>query len=74
MPADRIQNPNRRKDRPLGGSAPIGFNPDVIFKVAAIYGSWTFSKSELIEIARLIVEAKVPLKKLVTNRSDSAMI
>ena len=52
----------------MGGPASIDFNRDVIFKVATIFGSWTFNKSELIEIARFMVETKVPLKKLVTHR------
>ncbi len=52
----------------VGGPATIDFNRDVIFKVATIFGSWTFSKSELIEIARFMIEAEVPLNKLITNR------
>ena len=52
----------------VGGPASIDFNRDVIFKVATIYGSWTFSKSELLEIARFMVDAKVPLEKLITHR------
>lgn len=52
----------------VGGPATIDFNRDVIFKVATIYGSWTFSKSELIEIARFMVDAQVPLSKLITHR------
>lgn len=52
----------------VGGPASIDFNRDVIFKVATIYGSWTFSKSELIEVARFMIEAKVPLNKLITHR------
>lgn len=52
----------------VGGPASIDFNRDVIFKVATIYGSWTFSKSELIEIARSMVEGKIPLNKLITHR------
>jgi len=54
----------------VGGPASIDFNKDVIFKVATIFGSWTFSKSELIGIARFMVETKVPLKDLVTHRYD----
>ena len=50
------------------GPASVDFNRDVIFKVATVYGSWTFSKSELIEIARFMVEARVPLGKLITHR------
>jgi threonine dehydrogenase-like Zn-dependent dehydrogenase len=49
------------------GSPSIDYNRDVIFKVATIYGSWTFSKSELLELARFIVDAKVPLEKLITH-------
>ena len=52
----------------VGGPASIDFNRDVIFKVATIYGSWTFSKSELLEIARFMIDAKVPLEKLITHR------
>jgi len=52
----------------VGGPTSVDFNRDVIFKVATIFGSWTFSKSELIEIARFMIEAKVPLKKLITHR------
>lgn len=52
----------------IGGPATINFDRDVIFKVARIFGSWTFSKSELIEAARFMVEAKVPLGKMITNR------
>ena len=52
----------------LGGPASIDFNRDVIFKVVTIFGSWTFSKSELIEIARFMVEAQGPLDKHITHR------
>jgi propanol-preferring alcohol dehydrogenase len=52
------------------GAAPaeIHFDEDVIFKVLTIYGSWTFSKAELIEIARFFVETKAPLDRLITHR------
>ena len=52
----------------VGGPATIDVGRDIIFKVATIYGSWTFSKSELIEIARFMVDARVPLKQLITHR------
>ena len=52
----------------IGGPAEIDFNRDVIFKVVTVFGSWTFSKSELIEIARFFVETKAPLHKLITHR------
>ena len=52
----------------IGSPASVDFNKDVIFKVVTIFGSWTFSKSELIEIARFMVNVKVPLQKLITHR------
>ena len=52
----------------IGGPAEIDFNRDVIFKVVTIFGSWTFSKSELIEIERFFVDTKAPLNKLITHR------
>lgn len=51
----------------IGGPAAIDFNRDVIFKVVTIYGSWTFSKAELIAIARFMVEMKVPIDRLITH-------
>ena len=54
----------------IGGPATIDVSQDIIFKVATIYGSWTFSKSELIEIARFMLETKVPLDKLITHRYE----
>jgi len=52
----------------IGAPAEIDFNRDVIFKVATIFGSWTFSKSELIEIERFFVDTQAPLNKLITHR------
>ena len=52
----------------VGSPASIDFNRDVIFKVITIFGSWTFSKAELVEIARFMVDVKVPLKKHITHR------
>ncbi len=52
----------------MGSPATIDIGRDLIYKIATIYGSWTFSKSELIQSSRFIVEAKVPLKKLITDR------
>jgi len=54
----------------MGGPSNIDFRRDVIFKVATIFGSFTFSKSELIEICRFMVEAKVPVDDLITHRYD----
>ena len=52
----------------VGGPAEIDFNRNVIFKVLTIFGSWTFSKAELIEIARFFVDTKAPLDRLITHR------
>ena len=52
----------------IGSPAEIDFNRDVIFKVLTIYGSWTFSKAELIEIARFFVDTSAPLERLITHR------
>ena len=52
----------------IGGPAEIDFNRDVVLKVVTIFGSWTFSKSELIEIARFFVDTKAPLDRLITHR------
>ena len=38
--------------------------------MATIYGSWTFSKAELIEICRFMVDTKAPLEQLITHRYD----
>ena len=52
----------------IGGPAEINFTRDVILKDVTIYGSLTFSKSELIETARFFVETKAPLDRLITHR------
>ena len=52
----------------IGGPATINFTRDIIYKVITIYGSWTFSKSELIETARFMLETRAPLDKLITHR------
>jgi hypothetical protein len=41
---------------------------EVICKVVTIYGSWTFSKLELLEVARFMIDAQVPVDKLITHR------
>jgi len=48
-------------------SAEIDFG-NLILNVTTVFGSWTFSKSELIEIARFMVEAQVPLERMFTHR------
>jgi threonine dehydrogenase-like Zn-dependent dehydrogenase len=52
----------------VGAPATIDVNVDVIRKSVTVYGGWTFSKSELAEIARFMVEGAVPLGDLITHR------
>jgi len=52
----------------VGEPATIDFNFDVIRKSATIYGSWTFTRAEMIEIARFVVETKVALADMITHR------
>ena len=52
----------------VGRPAEIEFSQDIIFKAVTVYRSWTFSKSELIEIERFFVDTKAPLNKLITHR------
>ncbi len=52
----------------IGGPVEINFTRDVILKDATIFGSLTFSRSELIECARFFVETKAPLSRLITHR------
>jgi len=52
----------------MGGDATIDINLDVIRNVTTIYGSWTFSKSELSEIARFMIDGNVPVDDVVTHR------
>lgn len=51
-----------------GEPATIDITFDLIRRSATAYGSWTFTKSEMIEIARFMVETKVPLQDLITTR------
>lgn len=52
----------------IGVPTEINFTRDVILKDATIYGSLTFSKSQLIETARFFVDTKAPLDRLITHR------
>ncbi|MFC5337401.1 zinc-dependent alcohol dehydrogenase family protein [Leucobacter denitrificans] len=54
----------------IGNGAPstIDIRGEVIRKVLTIFGSWTFTKAEQIEIARFMVENKVDLDALVSKR------
>lgn len=52
----------------VGKPTTIDINTDVIRKSATIFGSWTFSKTEMIAIARFTVEARVQLRDIITHR------
>ena len=52
----------------VGRPATIDISFDVIRKSATIFGSWTFTRPEMIEIARFMVEMEVPLGDIVTHR------
>jgi len=41
---------------------------DVILKSQTVFGSWTFTKAELIQAARFMVEATIQLDALITHR------
>lgn len=51
-----------------GGPTTIDIKGDVIRKVLTLYGSWTFTKAEQIEISRFMVDGNVDLDKLITQR------
>ncbi len=47
---------------------PIDVTRDVILKSQTILGSWTFTKAELIQAARFMVDARVRLDVLITHQ------
>lgn len=51
-----------------GGTVTFEPSPLVIHKHLTVYGSWTFSTHILAEVARFIVDKKVPLKDTITHR------
>lgn len=52
----------------VGKPAEIDVNLDLIRKNATVYGSWTFTRSEMIEIAEFFVRTGAPLGDLITER------
>ncbi len=54
----------------IGNGAPsrIDIRGEVIRKVLTIYGSWTFTKAEQIDIARFMVDNRVDLDALISTR------
>jgi threonine dehydrogenase-like Zn-dependent dehydrogenase len=51
-----------------GEPATIDITFDLIRRSATAYGSWTFTKAEMIEVARFMVDTGVPLGDLITTR------
>ena len=50
-----------------GGTATFEMSPQIIHKHLTIYGSWTFSTHGLAEVARFIIERKLPLRETITH-------
>ena len=43
-------------------------SPDIIHRQLNLYGSWTFSKTVLEELAAWVVERGIPLSDIITHR------
>lgn len=50
------------------GTATFDITPQIIHKQLTIHGSWTFSIGLLAEVARFVVDLKLPLKDTITHR------
>ena len=50
-----------------GNTTTFDVSPQIIHKQLTIYGSWTFSLAGLAEVARFVVERRVPLDQLITH-------
>jgi threonine dehydrogenase-like Zn-dependent dehydrogenase len=51
-----------------GNTTTFDISPQIIHKQLTIYGSWTFSLDGLAEVARFVVERRVPMNDLITHR------
>lgn len=51
-----------------GPPSELDIRGELIRKVLTVYGSWTFTKAELLEIARFMVDARVDLDALISTR------
>jgi threonine dehydrogenase-like Zn-dependent dehydrogenase len=51
-----------------GNTTTFEISPDIIHKQLTIYGSWTFSSVGQAECAQFIVDHKLPLESLLTDR------
>ena len=53
-----------------GNETTFDISRQIIHKQLTIYGSWTFSRNGLEEVARFVVEKKSPMEKLITHTFD----
>lgn len=51
-----------------GGSVSLEVSKDMIRKQLTVMGNWTFSSVWQMELARFVVERKIPLRRLLTHR------
>ena len=51
-----------------GGTMTVEPSPDIIHRQLNLYGSWTFSKTVLEELAAWVVEREIPLSDIITHR------
>ena len=51
-----------------GGTLSVAPSPDIIHRQLNLYGSWTFSKGVLEELADWVVEREIPLGDIITHR------
>ena len=51
-----------------GGTLSVEPSPDIIHRQLNLYGSWTFGKTTLEELANWVVERDIPLRDIITHR------
>ena len=51
-----------------GGQAVYDASQDIIHRHLTIYGSWTVSTSGMEETAKFVVDRRIPLENLITDR------
>ena len=51
-----------------GGTLSVEPSPDIIHRQLSLYGSWTFGKTTLEELANWVVERDIPLRDIITHR------
>lgn len=50
------------------GKATFDITPQIIHKQLTIHGSWTLSHTVLAEVARFVVDRKIPLSEIISHR------